>query len=400
MKRKLRVAIVGGGLGGLTACLAFARSGIEAHVFEQANGLKEIGAGVGLSANAVRVLRELGLENALRERGFEPEATVGRDWTTGRPLFQVRLKDANGGLFGAPHIKIHRADLLDILAAAIPASQIHLNSRCVAASSSDQGAILTFADGRQEEADLAVGCDGIRSFVRATIHGSEAPRFTGNMCWRALIPVERLPPGHVPPNMNIWTGPGGHIVSYHVRSGRLVNVVATQEAKGWVEESWMVAGHRDELTAAYSDLHRDLRILLDNVEQCFKWGLFDRDPLRVWSSRRITLLGDAAHPMLPSLGQGAAMAIEDAYILAQAICRHAGDIPGGLRAYEAARIPRATQVQLASRMQSRSFHQQTSASSNFNVDWIYRYDPTRQAIEQNATRPASTEADNSKTFAD
>jgi salicylate hydroxylase len=293
------------------------------------------------------------------------------------------------GLFGAPHIKIHRADLLDVLAAAIPAERVHLDNRCVAAVSSDQRAILTFADGRQEEADIVVGCDGIRSFVRATVHGADAPKFTGNMCWRALIPVERLPPGHVPPNMNIWTGAGRHVVAYHVSRGQLVNIVATQETKEWVEESWVVPGCRDELIRAFAGMHPDLQTIINSVEQCFKWGLFDREPLSAWTSKRITLLGDAAHPMLPSLGQGAAMAFEDAYILARAISRWPGDIPAALRAYEASRLPRATQVQLASRAQSRIFHQDPPLSNAFNVDWIYGYDPTNQPIEEMETCPSN-----------
>jgi 2-polyprenyl-6-methoxyphenol hydroxylase-like FAD-dependent oxidoreductase len=383
MSPKLRVALVGGGLGGLCACLALTRNGIEAHVFEQADRLREIGAGIGLSANAVKVLREFGLENALRSRGFEPEATIGRDWMSGRTLFRTPLRDGSGiGLFGAPHIKIHRADLLDVLAATIPVGQIHLDSRCVGVSSSADRAVLTFADGRQEEADLVVGCDGIRSFVRAALHGPETPRFTGNMCWRALIPTERLPSRHVPPNMNIWTGAGRHVVAYHVRRGQLVNVVATRETKQWIEESWMVPGCRDELTTAFAGMHTDLRTILESVDQCFKWGLFDRAPLRVWSSQRITLLGDAAHPMLPSLGQGGAMAIEDAHILSRALSRYADDIPEALRAYEATRIPRAIQVQLASRAQSELFHQSTPRSTSFSVDWIYGYDPIRQPLEE------------------
>ncbi len=380
MNRKPRVALIGGGLGGLTAALAFSRVGIEAHVFEQASELREIGAGIGVSANAVKVLRALGVEKALRERGFESEASVGRDLTSGRSLFQVPLNDASGPRFGAPHVNIHRADLLDVLAQALPGPQIHLDSRCVVVSSCDHGAAATFSNGRQEEADLVVGCDGIRSFIRTTLHGPDAPRFTGNMCWRAMIPVERLPPGHVAPHVTVWTGLGGHVVTYYVRDGRLINVVAVQETSDWVEESWTIAGSREDLLAAYVDMHRDLRTLLDQVEHCFKWGLFDRDPLRTWSAQRVTLLGDAAHPMLPTLGQGAAMAIEDAYVLARALSCSPEDITAALRAYEAARVPRTTQVQLASRRQAKIFHQNSRGSTDLNADWIYEFDPTREPI--------------------
>jgi len=292
----------------------------------------------------------------------------------------VPLKNAFGARFGAPHINIHRADLLEILAATIPAAQIHLDSRCIAASSSDRVAALTFSDGRQEEADLVVGCDGIRSLVRASLHPGEAPRFTGNMCWRALIPTERLAAGHVPPDVTAWTGPGGHIITYYLRGGQLVNVVAMQESSEWVEESWTTAGSRDELVSAYPGVHRDLRTLLERVEHCYKWGLFDRDPLRQWSIKRVTLLGDAAHPMLPALGQGAAMAIEDAYVLARALSDSPDDITASLQAYEAARVLRTANVQLASRRQARIFHQKPRRSRDLNADWIYDYDPTIEPI--------------------
>jgi salicylate hydroxylase len=386
MSRKPRVALIGGGLGGLTAAVALCRAGIEAHVFEQAGEIREIGAGIGVSANAVKALEAIGLGNALRERGFEPQASVGRDWTTGRMLFRLPLRDAAGHRFGAPHVNIHRADLLDILAQAVPAAQIHLNCRCVAVSSCDEGATVTFSNGTQEEAALVVGCDGIRSLVRATLHGPDAPRFTGNMCWRALIPVERLPPGHVAPDVTVWAGPGGHIVTYYIRDGQLVNIVAVHETTDWVEESWIVAGSREELVSAFADVHRDMRTLLDQVEHCFKWGLFDRDPLRNWSTRRVTLLGDAAHPMLPSLGQGAAMAIEDAYVLARALSCSPEDVPAALRAYEAARVPRTTQVQLASRRQTKIFHQDSCAATDLSADWIYGYDPTRAPIVSTEVR--------------
>jgi len=362
----------------LTALLALTRAGIEAHLFEQADELKEVGAGIGLSANATKVLRALGLEDALRERGFEPRASIGRDWRTGRTQFRVPLMEAQSARFGAPHLNIHRADLLAILAAAVPATRIHLGNRCVGVSSSDQRAVVTFQNGTQAEVDLVVGCDGIRSLVRNCIHGADAPRFTGNMCWRALIPAERLPPNHVAPNVTVWMGPQGHVITYYVRAGQLVNIVAVKETPEWVEESWITKGSRAEFTAAYADVHRDLRVLIDRVDECFKWGLFDRDPLPTWSAQRITLLGDAAHSMLPFLGQGAAMAMEDAFVLANAISRWPDDIVTALNTYESIRRPRTTKVQLASRRQAQIFHGEPSASVSLDADWIYNHDATDQ----------------------
>ncbi len=393
--RKLRVALVGGGLGGLTAALALGRNGFEAHVFEQANELREIGAGVSITPNGVKVLRALGLENALKVRGFEAEAIVGRDWKTARPLFRVPLKNVAIARFGATNVDLHRADLLDILASAVPRSQVHLSSRCVGVSSSDRAATVTLSSGAQEEFDLVVGCDGIRSVVRAALHGPDAPRFTGNMCWRALIPVERLPPKHVLPDVTIWTGPDGHVVTFYVRGGAFVNVVAVRETADWVEESWSVKTQTSELVAAYPGVHGDLHTLLERAEHCFKWGLFDREPLTTWGTEYITLLGDAAHPMLPFLGQGAAMAIEDAYVLARELAACPEDIAGALRAYEAERIPRTARVQRAARKQAgilhltsplariqRSLRNWTGQlerrnSTDLQTEWLYAYDPTR-----------------------
>ena len=222
----------------MTAAIALGRAGFEAHVFEQADRLREIGAGIGLSPNALKVLRALGVEGEVRRRGSIPDAIVGRDWTTARQLFRIPLKGVVEARFGAANVQIHRGDLLNILATVIPPSHIHLESRCVSVSSSDSGASLIFSDGRREHFDIVVGCDGIRSCIRATVCGAEAPRFTGNICWRALIEVGTRGPGHVPPHVTNWMGPGGHIVTYYVRGGALVNVVAVRETPNWVEESW------------------------------------------------------------------------------------------------------------------------------------------------------------------
>jgi salicylate hydroxylase len=393
MDQKLRVALVGGGLGGLTAALALTRHGFDAHVFEQADQLRELGAGIGLSPNALKVLRELDLECAVRECGTSTEAIVGRDWTTGRELYRTAQKGINEIRFGLSNVQIHRGDLLAILVNSIPASQIHLNSRCVAVSSSDRKARLTLANGMQEEFDLLVGCDGIRSQVRTALHGPEAPRYTGNMCWRALVEAEKLPQGHLPTEMTNWMGPGGHIATYYIRRGSLVNVVAVRETDTWAEESWSVAANAGELLAAYPNVHARLRAVLERSDHCFKWGLFDRDPLPAWSKQRMTLLGDAAHPMLPFLGQGAAMAIEDAYVLARELAHSPQDITSALRAYEAERVPRASRVQLAARDRQKMLHMASTTmrlhrlcrnwldrwdplrSIDLSMDWIYDYDP-------------------------
>jgi salicylate hydroxylase len=195
------------------------------------------------------------------------------------------------------------------------------------------------------------------------------------MCWRALIAVENLRPQPVPPHTTIWMGPGGHVVTYYVRGGALLNIVAVREVAEWVEESWSVVGQTSQLVDAYSDVHADLRRLLEHAEHCFKWGLFDRNPLPGWGRWRITLLGDAAHPMLPFLGQGAAMAVEDAYVLARELARSPADTAAALQAYEAERIPRTTKVQLAARNQANVLHR-SNGDAGLRTEWLYSYDPT------------------------
>ncbi len=376
MKRQLRVALVGGGLGGLAAAFALRQRGFDVEVFEQASQQREVGAGIGIGPNAVKVLRALGLESALRARGFEAHSIVGRNWTTGEALFRVPMKDASEARYGSAHVQIHRADLLEILVDAGLKSKIHLNSRAHSVSSADQAATLALSDGRQEDFDLIVGCDGLRSMVRAAIHGLDTPRFTGHVCWRALIPTENLPPNHVPPDMTVWFGEGGHILTYYVRGGRLVNVVAFREAADWAEKSWSVPSPTSDLLQNYPGVHLDLRVALERAKSCFKWGLFDREPLSTWTRQRVTLLGDAAHPMLPFLGQGAATAIEDGYVLARELANSPDDVGAALRAYEAERIPRTSRIQNAARDQPRFVHH-TDSGADLNSDWLYSYDATR-----------------------
>ncbi len=226
-------------------------------------------------------------------------------------------------------------------------------------------------------------CDGLRSPVRAVLHGPDAPRFTGFMCWRALIAADKLPSGLVEPNMTVWIGEGGHVVMYYVRGGAMVNVVAFRQVGDWVEESWSVEAQTSELLAAYPGVHADLRVVLEGAEDCFKWGLFDREPLQTWGGGRVTLLGDAAHPMLPFLGQGAATAIEDGYVLARELARSPDDVPAALRAYEALRIPRTARIQIAARQQPRFVHH-TDRSANLSADWLYEFDATRAELEASA----------------
>ena len=356
MSRSLKVVIVGGGLGGLTAAAALAQSGVEVEVREQADRLGEVGAGVQMSPNAVKVLRALGLEPALKLVAFEPEAFVGRNWSSGRVLYRTPLKSQYDRIYGAGYYHVHRADLHELLLRGVPATAIHLGSRCVSTNQRGSVAVAEFADGTSVEADIVIGADGIHSAVRSSLFGPAQARFTGNMCWRGLVPIGALPSGLVEPMATNWLGPNGHVVHYLVRGGTFVNFVAVYETDAWTEESWSIKADRSELLSTYGSWNERLLKVFAAAEHCFKWALYDRDPPERWSKGRAALLGDSAHAMLPYLGQGAAMAIEDGCVLAGAIARSPDDLDAALAAYESLRKPRAREAVLGSRARARDNH--------------------------------------------
>ncbi len=391
MSGQKRIALIGAGIGGLTAARALSLRGFAVRVFEQADELKDVGAGIQVAPNSTKVLRALGLEPQLKALGYQPRSVVVRDWDDGRELRRTPMDNAQAK-YGAGYYLMHRADLLQMLSAALPGVTIELGARVEAVSATGKQAVVTLSGGAQFECDLVVGCDGINSLVRKTLHGGQSPRFTGNMCWRALTPADVFPPGLVAPDMTIWMGPLGHIVVYYIRGGQFVNMVASRETETWVEESWSISSSAAEMTVAFPTVGDDMRMLLERAQSCFKWGLFDRDPLPWWSRGRITLLGDAAHPMLPFLAQGAAMAIEDAFVLARELAASPDDLAAALQRYEAIRRPRTSDVQLAARAQAGIFHLTSPAArlkrwlrldrftksdpKLLNRDWLYEHDVT------------------------
>src|SRR5262245_15390121 len=383
-----RVAIVGGGIGGLTAALASARNGYGVRVFEQASAFGEVGAGIQLSPNCTRVLHELGLESALRAVAFVPEGIEMRQWNTGRVLSRGALGAEAVRRFGAPYYHVHRADLLRLLvdtARASSAIGLETDAR-VDDIASDADHVTFRAHGARCVADLLIGADGIHSTVRASLFGHESPRFTGNVAWRALVPVHRLPTGLVRPMATAWWGPHQHFVHYYVRSGELVNCVCVVEKNGWEKESGTERGDHAELAADFAGWHDTVTTLIENMDRdsCFKWALFDRPPMPKWSTERITLLGDACHPTLPFMAQGAAMAIEDAAVLAQCVAS-ATDIPSALVRYEALRRDRTARIQAGSRRNARVFHlsglnawlrnRALAVGRGPALGWVYGYDP-------------------------
>jgi len=305
-----RVAIIGGGIGGLAAARALSRRGIEVRIYEAAPELREIGAGVALGPNAMKVLRSLDLEDDVRAVAGRSEWALTRNGRTGRVISRTsRAQQAD--LFGSAAATVHRADLLDVLAHSLPSHIVTLGARCTGVEPDGEVAVAHFQDGTEVEADLVVGADGIHSAVRASLFGPDAPRFTGKICYRSVVPVDAVP-GGPPPNDNTqWLGPHGTIVLYPVRRDELINVVCHYDDEAYRHESWVSECERSEVLERYAGWHDLLLRTFSAGEVWYKWALYDRDPIPTWTHGRVTVLGDAAHPMLPYLGQGACQAIED-----------------------------------------------------------------------------------------
>ncbi len=396
--RSPKVGIVGGGIGGAALATSLRNQGFEVEVFEKAAAFGEVGAGIQMTPNAVKVIKALGLFDRMMENGFLPRAVVGRNWKSGRENFRIPLEGDFRAFYDAPYVHIHRADLLELFTETLPEEITHFSKVCTGIEQDGHEAVAHFADGSSFSADLIVGADGVRSVVRDQLFGTEAPRYTGHMCYRAIVPTGDVV-DYVTPESSFWLGPNSHVVTYYVKGGKGVNIVAVCESEKWVEESWNSRSTREELLADFEGWHPNIRKLFSQVEDVYRWGLFDRDPMQAWSSGRVTLLGDAAHPMLPFLSQGAAMAIEDGYVLAGALKKYPGDLPRALAAYEQERKPRTSRVQLEARERGRTYHLPSRwaqakrdfeyrlrsifkpRSTGIKADWVYEYD-ARKFVEQ------------------
>jgi len=395
MPRTPRIAIIGGGIGGLSAALALKRRGAEVIVAEQSPVHSEIGAGLNLTPNAVKAFRALGLDHEIEDIGWGSEFLMIRSWQSGRYISRIRRGDFRQK-FGAPNLTVHRADLLDVLRGALQTTEIRLGKRCIGVDGGAALAVARFADGSTIEADIVVGADGIHSVVRESLFGAEVPRFTGCICWRGMAPVDAVPPDINTADGTMWMGPHGHVVHYRVHRGELLNIVAHIDSDAWTEESWTRECDVAEVMSAYARWNSDLTRLYPCSTRWYKWALYDREPLARWSKGRATLLGDSAHAMLPYLGQGAAMAVEDACVLAAMIARHGDDLAGAFTAYERLRAPRATAAVLGSRARAKENHLASpwarlkrdvkfafrerfgggrhGDTTAFQVGWLYGYD--------------------------
>jgi salicylate hydroxylase len=340
------VAIVGGGIGGLFAANALAAQSIPVAVYEQAPAIGEVGAGVFLTPNSVRHLHRIGLGPEVEKWG----ARVGHESRyfrhDGTPIAPVQVTDSAGwnATFG-----MHRADLVEMLANALPAGTVHTAHRCTGFDQDDSMARVLFANGERIEAEIVIAADGIHSELRPHVFGASKPVFSGSVAYRGLVPHERIP--HWPTDRwQMWLGQGRHFLAFPVRAGKLINYVGFVPTDEEMKESWSAPGDPGVLRAAFAGWDPRIRELLNEVQMTFRWALYDREPLPIWTRQRLSLLGDAAHPMLPHLGQGANQSIEDGMALATILARtDRATAPRALQVYERLRRERVAQVQRGAR---------------------------------------------------
>lgn len=384
----LRVAIVGGGIGGLAAALWLHRAGVQATVYEQAPEPREVGAGIVVPPNLVRALRSVGLESHLPAFAVQLEAAWEfRRWQQGQVLSVQAMGQACVDLYGTHCYTAHRADLLQMLWQALPAGAVVGDRRCVGVE--QQGGVpgevhLVFQDrdaGRhQVVADVVIGADGIHSAVRSAVQPPAEARFSGLCAFRCLVPAAAAPPMALRPVQTLWLGPGRHFVHYPISAGRLVNVVAIVPAGGWRTESWTAEGQVADLAAAFAGWDERVLQLIASARDTRRWALYDRQPLDRWAHGHVALLGDAAHAMLPFFAQGAAQAVEDAVVLAQCLQDATRDTAAAaLQRYEAIRRPRASEVQLMSRGREVRNHLPDGPEQQQRDAELARGDPLRQS---------------------
>lgn len=353
----MRVLIAGGGIGGLTTAIALRHQGIDALVLEQAEVMAEIGAGIQIASNAAIVLREIGLESAIRAVGVKPQSYDYRDLRTGRMLYQAPLGDEAAARYGAPMYNIHRADLIQILFDAVPAEAKRLGAHCVAISQDKDGVEVRLQTGEILRGDVLVGCDGIHSAVRQHLRGNEEKHFANILMWRSLIPAERLDGLKLEERGNYWFGPGRTLITYWVRPKNLYSILASVPAHEVQRESWIESGDISQMLRSFEDAEPRARAMLEQCRSAFITGMYYRDPIDSWTSGRVTLLGDAAHPMVPFLAAGAGQSIEDAWTFARVLARRQHDVSGALLEYERRRLPRTTRIQAGARSAVKLMHE-------------------------------------------
>jgi salicylate hydroxylase len=391
---ELRVAVVGAGIAGLATAIALGQAGIQCVVLEQASVLTEVGVGLQIAPNGARLLHRLGLREYLRQVAVSVEAIDMLRWDSGQPMVHVRLGAECEAVFGTPFYTVHRAQLQQGMLGLLPGGAggpsgpgglVRLGMRCQSITEHPDGIDLEFAHGEMVSADVVIGADGINSTVRRHLF-ADRPRFSGYAIYRGLVPADRGSALPGPGRIRIWLGSSQHFIAYPVSAGGAISFGATVPAASWAGEFWVGAVPVADVADAYAGWHEGVRSLISSAESITKWALHDRDLLSGWGRDRITLVGDAAHPMLPFGAQGANQAIEDAVVLAACLRRaDTGSVAQALRAYERLRGPRVAVVHELSRATARSLRpadqdgqpgpDQDPADYLSSRQWLYGYDP-------------------------
>ncbi len=395
----MKVLIAGGGIGGLTAALCCAHFGHEVLVFEQAAALEDVGAGIQIPPNAMKVFQTLGISSIIKQQAFEPKAIEARMGGTGREIFTIPLSAYAAQRWGADYLHIHRADYIAALIKALKSvapSAFQLKSHIENYHQSGDIVSITLTDGRQFNGDVLIGADGIKSTIRKKMLGPDKPVFTGNVAWRAVVSMDKLGRNKPNPTACVWMGRQRHGVTYLLRNGTLTNFVGVVERDDWRQEGWTVRGNLEDLQSDFQNWHPTIAQIIKSVapDQLFRWALFDRAPLKTWVDGHAALLGDAAHPMLPFLAQGAAMAVEDSWVIAREISQKGRGIPQSLTAYQNFRRARTSKVQTGSKANMKTFHRQSILGQigtygpmwlagkirpsivHKRLDWLYGHDVT------------------------
>ena len=378
--RKLKIAVVGAGIGGLTAAAALTQKGFEVQVYERSDKLGEVGAGLQMGPNAVKVIRALGLEDAYMKTASEPENRISLTWDTGQLRSQEQLRGVMEKTYGAAYTMSHRADLHSLLMSQVPEKNIHTGHACVDAENFENHAVVQFANGKEIEADIVIASDGIHSVIRKKLFGDSKPRFSGQICWRLSVPMddflrvnEKSPYPFTGKEYAGWIGPTGHVLFYPIRAGELLNIFAGRVSSTWADENWAVPSATGEMMEAYAGWNETMLSVLSMATEAYKWGIHDRDPLPNLNVGHIAMMGDAAHPMMPTLAQGGAMALEDGMVIARLLNANANDPQQALIEYSKERQPRVSRVQLQARQQFLN-NQLHPAPPPISVGWIYGHD--------------------------